>query len=352
MSVTAEQYYMRLRNGSAAEYIARWDQEIEAAESERLLDPRGKAMDILLARPLDATRDNGSDVEDSHLSPEEEWIQLGLDIEVRQLALLSKVRSLGRRARDDERKAADTDRERLREQLALFFAMQDRLNIRGGPLSVSNDAAYVVAFEDAADERDAEGGPDPVPSATPTVQSPTVPGDILTLPAESIPLPLPSVLMDNTSPLKAIELSLRQRQADKCLEDLREAIAEKSFLYSHVVRVAPRKAVRTRSRTTIMKIDRTIASLSAAYCKCRAAFERLEAPSSIREKYKVLERADTLGSTAILDPNTPGTSQQQLSWIWQMGELSQTPGATPSTTIHECRYLRCRQCATSLIGCY
>lgn len=77
---------------------------------------------------------------------------------------------------------------------------------------------------------------------------------------ENIALSLPSTYSGQESPLTVLELRLRIQQAERYLQDLREAIAEKSFLYSHVIRIAPRKAVRTHSQTTIASLNLSMAS--------------------------------------------------------------------------------------------
>jgi hypothetical protein len=63
--------------------------------------------------------------------------------------------------------------------------------------------------------------------------------------------------------------------------------------------------------------------------------ERLEAPSSILEKYKILEKKDILSSTAIQDPNEPGYSTLRLSWIWQTEQA--VPGSQGTTRECKCR---------------
>ena len=55
-----------------------------------------------------------------------------------------------------------------------------------------------------------------------------------------------------------VELGLRKQQAKAQLHQLRELISDKSFLYSDVIRKAPRKGVRTRIRGTIKGINTQI----------------------------------------------------------------------------------------------
>ena len=44
---------------------------------------------------------------------------------------------------------------------------------------------------------------------------------------------------------------------------------------------------------------------------------RLSPDDRSLNKYQVLQKADVKSSTAILDPNSPGSSSLRLSWIWQ-----------------------------------
>jgi hypothetical protein len=240
-----------------------------------------------------------------------------------RLSLFSRVRALRRYPREDDRIAVERDRDSLREQIRVFSTMQDRLMVRSVGTVGYDDEAYVAPFEEVDDTE----------ILTTAVHGGS--GDAVMQPPESTQLPLPSALLDTSSPLRAIELTLRQQQADLILEEIRQSIAQKSFLYSHVMRVAPRKEVRTRSHAAVRKISGTITAASAAYCKCRVALERLEAPLAVLQKYKILNRKDTVASTAIQNPNIPGSSELRLSWIWQTGNL----GTTPASTMLECMFL-------------
>jgi hypothetical protein len=117
----------------------------------------------------------------------------------------------------------------------------------------------------------------------------------------------------------AMELTLRGRQALRHLNALRGAIADKSFQYSHVVRPAPRKSVRTRARSAISKLNNMISFHCRAYSKCRSAMVRLSADHDTLSRFRVLSKQDVKCSTALLDPNSPGSSTLRLSWIWQTG---------------------------------
>jgi hypothetical protein len=166
----------------------------------------------------------------------------------------------------------------------------------------------------------------------------------LDLPPEHIPLHLPSSYNTNTTahPLRQAELALRVKQATRYLAGLRDAIAQKSFQYSHVMRSAPSKGIRTRSRTTIIRITDRISQYSKIYCRARAALVRLGADETTLTKFKYLTRDDVKASTAILDPNIPGSSSIRLSWIWETGP--RISGSAPDA-MRECKqrlgYKRC-----------
>jgi hypothetical protein len=152
---------------------------------------------------------------------------------------------------------------------------------------------------------------------------------ITLLPPEQRPLHLPSRHCPDTHPWRKTELSIRIKQADRYLAALREAVAEKSFQYSHVMRKGASKTVKTRSRSVITLINSRITAYSRIYGRTRAALVRLGADEPTLNKYLVLHKDDVRASSAILDPNEPGSTTIQLSWIWQTrrGGAASTPEA-------------------------
>jgi hypothetical protein len=146
---------------------------------------------------------------------------------------------------------------------------------------------------------------------------------------ESRPLAIPSNSLTGHHPQRHVELKLRIRQASKCLQALWDVIADKSFQFSHVIRVALRKGVRTRARATIAKLNHCIAHLARVYGRCRRALTRLDADNTTLDKYKILLKEDLKSSTALLNPNVPGSTRIQLSWIWRTaGDVA---GETPES---------------------
>ena len=150
-------------------------------------------------------------------------------------------------------------------------------------------------------------------------------------PIEEWQIPLPSYV-NSQHPTAKVEFRLRQRQADHILELIRNTIADKSFQYSHVIRVAPRKGVKTRARSAISRLNAVLINHCCTYNQCRSAMIRLDPGNEDLVRHKVLTSADIQSSTALLDPNTPGASSLRLSWIWQ----NQTLMPTSSNNIQEC----------------
>ena len=150
---------------------------------------------------------------------------------------------------------------------------------------------------------------------------------------------MPSTCTDCDPCDRLVELSLRKRQAARHLQCVREAIAEKSFQYSHVIRPAPRKNVKTRARSSIAKLSSTISFHAMAYTKCRTALVRLHADADTLRQFCELKAEDLKSSTALLNPNQPGSTSMRLSWIWQAGLSGR--GETPE---------RLRECTNLFIG--
>ena len=145
------------------------------------------------------------------------------------------------------------------------------------------------------------------------IEDPASPGPIQ---IENQIMPLPS--NGNVGPdYNHLELSHRISQADHHLNRIRDLIAEKSFQFSHVIRVAPRKTVNTRSRTEVRKVNLQISVHCRLYTQCRNRLIKLGAPPDTISQFRVLTVDDVKASTAIINPNEPGSTKLKLSWIWQ-----------------------------------
>ena len=211
------------------------------------------------------------------------------------------------------------------------FNVLDTLSpLRAGDSNFSPDTdTKAAAFDDLDDDEEArDTESDETLPSTREGKRPAAADNLFSLPEERL-----IVLPSNSEQCDAIhtqmELKLRIEQADKCLQALRDAIADKSFQYSHVIRAAPRKSVNTRARATIAKVDHQITYYARVYARCRQAMERLDADDVTLRKYQILSKEHVRSSTALLDPNKPGSTRVQLSWIWKtaQGDPHQTPDA-------------------------
>ena len=136
------------------------------------------------------------------------------------------------------------------------------------------------------------------------------------LPIEEQPISLPS--NGNVPAIyRELELSHRISHADHHLNRIRDLIAEKSFQYSHVIRVAPRKGVNVSSRAAVKKLNLEIALHCRLYSQCRTRLLRLGANPATQSRFRVLTPDDIKASTAVVNPNEPGSTRLKLSWIWQ-----------------------------------
>jgi hypothetical protein len=242
-----------------------------------------------------------------------------------RIDIQDRRRRLAREPREEDRKEVEHLRELLNHSLQSLELL--RLQATGGvftttPTLPGDDP---TAFDDM-DENDEESR-DMESRGTATRSQTAARGlDTGVPPIENQHLSIPSNWVSSDNPHRAVELSLRIIQADRTIQALRDGIADKSFQYSHVIRVAPRKSVRTRARATIAKLNNGIAYQSRVYGRCRAAMVRLGADSLTLEKYQILLKEHVKSSSALLNPNQPGSSRLQISWIWQ----SNVPGGESS----------------------
>ena len=307
------------------------------AESRRLKNPQ--AMDIIGALKNEYPPElspNHSNVTGN------DWLNLALSMEERQyvfsrfiytrspILTLTRidVRDRVKRLQKVPREESRLEVERMRQALTTDFM---RLQSLQPDLNLTGTHDFVDPHAESFDNLDEEVGiPEPFgPDQSQDASNPN------TIPPECRPLHLPSSHNTATNhPLHQVELTLRIRQATQYLSSLRDAIAQKSFQYSHVMRAAPSKGARTRSRSAILQISERIAQYSRVYCRARAAMVRLRADERTLNKFKQLLRADVKASTAILDPNIPGSSSLRLSWIWETG--AGISGSSPDA-MRECK---------------
>jgi hypothetical protein len=219
---------------------------------------------------------------------------------------------LAREPREEDRKDIDRLRQLLISQLDILDARRHEATAGGFGLGPSMPLNDFIEFDDV----DADINPD-TRGMTGGASDATEPQVIF---PECRQLSMPSTWLSPDNTYRPIELKLRIEQASETLQALRDAIADKSFHYSHVIRVAPRKGVRTRARGIIAKLNDTMAYLCQVYGRCRSALVKLEAGNEVLDRFKILLKDHIKSSTALLNPNEPGSTSLRLSWIWQMGQ--------------------------------
>ena len=134
--------------------------------------------------------------------------------------------------REDDRKEV----EKLRELLIPQFEIVDTLrHCAAGEfvgLDHRDEPDDLATFDNLDNEVPVRAGaPDPAVTRLHTRSQ-----DTLLLPPEKRQLSMPSTWGSGDNMYRQVELQLQLKQADKCLQTLRDTIADKSFQYSHVIR--------------------------------------------------------------------------------------------------------------------
>ena len=199
---------------------------------------------------------------------------------------------------------------RLTSEFLVLHTYPNALNVSGAGLSLGTGEADPSAFDDLDDDSN-EAEPE---SERPSERHHWEDNDLL--PPEQKSVVLPSTHLPIGHALGKKELALRIKQATRYLAAIREAVAEKSFQYSHIMRKAPSKSIKTRSRASISKLNHRIALCCRVYGRARTALVQLGADDKTLKTFRILLKEDVKASTAILDPNIAGSSSLQLSWIW------------------------------------
>lgn len=210
--------------------------------------------------------------------------------------------------------------ETLRRNLVLQMAQLDRLRVTAGVEALALTSVGLAPVEELDWDEEEEENSAPPPPAIP--ENNTNGGDLT--PIESQPIILPSY--GNTNGHVDAEIKSWISQASKQLSNLRELIVTKSFQYSDVIRPAPRKSVVTRSRQLIQNINEQITYHSQVYMECRNRLQKLNAEPRIMKYFQVLKKEDVRSSTAILNPNIPGSTTLRLSWLWESVTQRLEPG--------------------------
>lgn len=347
----AEQYYNTLSEASGSQAIAAWEAAIQAAERKRKDDL--SVMDIYAAKGTAQPVNQSASSAASRRPPIDTWMDFALTVEEFQYVTASllpctltnniryrleiqlRVKAMGRYEREIDRKAVDTKREALSVMLQRLAVLQ----FKAGVLP-STDSTGAIP-DDPPDIPDYD---DEEPAAAPAQGSDD---DENQVPIENQLISLPSNA-NVRGDLRSIELKHRITQAKVHLNRLRDLVADMSFQYSHVMRAAPNKGVRTRSRTAIAKMRLEVRLAAKKYRRCRARIASLGADADTLNTFRLLLDEDLKASTAMLKPNMPGSTQLKLSWLWytSTGHLPaaghdqylDTATEVDSSTLLECEF--------------
>lgn len=224
-----------------------------------------------------------------------------------RLDLLLWIRHKGRYPSQSDRLETLRRREELRKKLDNFFTQAKA--ILGVEIVSAISGVYHHPPEAVFDEDDE------------SLMEVTVPGGLAVLPETTV-LPLPSSVPEDIQghirqTLLKHELQLRRGQANDCLQALRLAIGQKSFLYREGIRPASRKSIMLKSKSSVVALSAHISLQCQIYSRTRSAMISLGiSANELENVYQVISKDDVQTSTKVVRPNDPGHSQDKLSWIW------------------------------------
>jgi hypothetical protein len=234
-------------------------------------------------------------------------------VNIFRLDIQAKVRQMGRNPSNTDRQIVETAREQL---TGLLLELKNAMHATGvveSTFTAPPTHESLGLWDDILYEP-VPNGPNILPDQLPTLNNPISPIGPIQVEDQLIPLPSNGNIGQAYAPL---ELTHRIAHADLHLNRIRDLIAEKSFQFSHVIRVSPRKGVNTKSRAAVKKLNLQISVHCRLYTQCRSRFLTLGAESPVIDRFRTLSVEDVKSSTAIINPNEPGSTQIKLSWIWQ-----------------------------------
>lgn len=206
--------------------------------------------------------------------------------------------------------------EKLRDALVPLMQQLSELQLLAGivlPLSQSSQIPVDETEYDAIADEYLPNTADALGIFTPDTTSSQ------SLPIERQPITLPS---NNAAAHqhRELEVTARIQHADEQLQRLRDLIADISFQYSHIIRAATHKPMRLRGHAKVRTLTHQLVHYARTYSRCRQCLLALDCSADIMCCYPALSKHDLRASTAILNPNIPGASNVQLSWLWYSGE--------------------------------
>ena len=132
------------------------------------------------------------------------------------------------------------------------------------------------------------------------------------------------------------ELSLRQGQANDCLQALRMALEHKAVLYRIKIRQSKSTKSKKRAWEDVKGAEIKVYKHVRGYRRPRKAMVRLGADSIILDQYQVLEQEDLKLSGDVTDENRHSQRNDRLPWFWALdGQAS----SMSNTWMHECELI-------------
>jgi hypothetical protein len=228
-----------------------------------------------------------------------------------RIELRDKVRRLGKSPHVSDTQTVEREREALASHMVTLTHLQNAANIADHEIAPSR------ITHDNEGEFDSSDDLDPAEDDTPAASG------LSNRPANThaIPVEEQQVYLPCNGNFAEVEINLRKNQASRLLHLLRELIADKSFQYSHIIRAAPRKGVRTRSRAVVQELVNKITLHARMYNHCRSRLLALGCDAGTLSIFQRLTKDDLHASTAILKPNIPGSTTLRLSWIWHNAHI-------------------------------
>ena len=224
-----------------------------------------------------------------------------------RIELRDKVRRLGTSSLVADTQSVQRERDALTSHMVTLTHLQNAADIAAHDIAPSRITHDNEAEFDNSDDLELSD------EDTPAASGPShLPADTNAIPVEEQHLYLP-----HNGHLADVEIHHRKNQASRLLHRLRELIVDKSFQYSHIIRAAPRKSVRTRARAVIQGLVNKIALHARMYNRCRSRLLVLGCDADTLSMFQQLKKDDLNASTAIVNPNVPGSTNVRLSWIWR-----------------------------------
>ena len=167
-----------------------------------------------------------------------------------RLDVQDHARRLKKEPRAEDHEKLQRMRQSLSNQLAVINSLWQRIDGAAGPLMPMVDVNDPAAFDNIDGDFLAESmgkSSTPDDGSDENIDTGGQSSDEeMDLPEYRI-LPIPSAIDQPLRHYQEIEMRLRERQADALLASLRELIAEKSFHYSHILRLAKSQSTRSRA---------------------------------------------------------------------------------------------------------